>query len=66
MMYKIAAILLKLMLLPLRTAQWLRRHREWLLTGMAMLAVMLISAGITLRFALPRQAVSLVVFEWDT
>jgi beta-lactam-binding protein with PASTA domain len=52
MMYKIAAILLKLMLLPLRTAQWLRRHREWLLTGMAMLAVMLISAGITLRFAL--------------
>ena len=50
--YKLAEILLALMLLPLRTAQWLRRHREWLLTAMAMVVVMLISAAITLRFAL--------------
>jgi beta-lactam-binding protein with PASTA domain len=52
MMYRIAQVLLVLMLLPLRTAQWLRRHREWLLTAMGMLAVMLISSGITVRFAL--------------
>ncbi len=50
--YRLAAFLLALMLLPLRTAQWLRRHREWLLTAMAMVVVMLISAAITLRFAL--------------
>jgi len=50
--YWLAEFLLALMLLPLRTAQWFRRHREWLLTAMAMVAVMLLSAAITLRFAL--------------
>ena len=52
MMYRLAQFLLGLMLLPLRTVQWVRRHREWLLTAMAMVAVMLVAAGITLRVAL--------------
>jgi beta-lactam-binding protein with PASTA domain len=52
MMYKFAEFLLALMLLPLRMVQWMRRHREWLLTALGMVAVMLVSAGITLRFAL--------------
>lgn len=51
-MYKLAQLLLALMLLPLRTVQWVRRHREWLLTALAMVLVMLVSAGITLRIAL--------------
>jgi beta-lactam-binding protein with PASTA domain len=51
-MYWTAEALLRLMLLPLRTTQFLLRHREWVLTGMAMTAVMLISAAITLRVAL--------------
>ena len=51
-MDRLAAFLLWLMLLPLRTAQFLKRHREWVLTGMAMLAVMLVSSAITLRIAL--------------
>lgn len=50
--YYLAEALLALMLLPLRTAQWVRRHREWLLTAFAMLVVMLVSAAITLRIAL--------------
>jgi eukaryotic-like serine/threonine-protein kinase len=52
MMYKFAQFLLALMLLPLRIVQWMRRHREWLLTALGMIALMLVSAGITLRFAL--------------
>jgi beta-lactam-binding protein with PASTA domain len=51
-MYWAAEALLWLMLLPLRITQFLLRHREWVLTGMAMTAVMLISAAITLRIAL--------------
>ena len=42
----------RLMLLPLRITQFLLRHREWVLTSMAMLLVMMISAAITLRIAL--------------
>ncbi len=51
-MYWTAEALLWLMLLPLRTVQFLLRHREWVLTSMAMVTVMLISAAITLRIAL--------------
>jgi beta-lactam-binding protein with PASTA domain len=51
-LHKTAAILLVLMLLPLRTAQFLLRHKEWVLTGMAMIAVTMVSAAITLRIAL--------------
>jgi beta-lactam-binding protein with PASTA domain len=51
-LHKIAAVLLVLMLLPLRVVQFLMRHKEWVLTGMAMVAVTMISAAITLRIAL--------------
>lgn len=51
-MHRTAAVLLWLMLLPLRITQFLLRHKQWVMTSMAMLAVMLLSAGITLRIAL--------------
>jgi beta-lactam-binding protein with PASTA domain len=51
-LHKTAAILLALMLLPLRFVQFLIRHKDWVLTGMAMLAVTMISAALTLRIAL--------------
>jgi beta-lactam-binding protein with PASTA domain len=41
-----------LLLLPGRIIAWLGRHREWVMTGMLMLAVMLVSAAITVRIAL--------------
>jgi beta-lactam-binding protein with PASTA domain len=51
-MHKIAGGLLALMLLPLRAGQFLLRNKEWMLTAMAMVVVMLVSAAITLRIAL--------------
>jgi beta-lactam-binding protein with PASTA domain len=44
--------LLFLVRLPGRIVRFLIRHREWVLTGMAMFAVMLVSAAITLRITL--------------
>jgi beta-lactam-binding protein with PASTA domain len=64
--HAIAAMLLWLMLLPLRTAQFLMRHREWVLTSMAMVAVMLISAAITLRIALHVHEVTVPNFTGKT
>ncbi|QMV20221.1 PASTA domain-containing protein [Granulicella sp. 5B5] len=54
------------MLLPLRTAQWLLRNREWLLTAMAMVVVMLVSAAITLRIALHVREVTVPDFTGHT
>jgi beta-lactam-binding protein with PASTA domain len=51
-LHKIAAALLVLMLLPLRIVQFLLRHKKWVLTGLAMIAVTMVSAAITLRIAL--------------
>jgi len=65
-MHSIAALLLWLMLLPLRTAQFLMRHREWVLTSMAMVAVMLVSAAITLRIALHVHEVTVPDFTGKT
>lgn len=64
--YYLAEFLLALMLLPLRIAQWLRRHREWLLTAMAMVVVMLVSAAITLRIALHVREVTVPDFTGHT
>jgi beta-lactam-binding protein with PASTA domain len=65
-MHTIAAVLLWLMLVPLRTVQFLMRHREWVLTSMAMVAVMLISAAITLRIALHVHEVTVPDFTGKT
>jgi beta-lactam-binding protein with PASTA domain len=65
-MHTTAAVLLWLMLLPVRTVQFLRRHREWVLTSMAMVTVMLISAAITLRIALHVHEVTVPDFTGKT
>jgi beta-lactam-binding protein with PASTA domain len=65
-MHTTAAALLWLMLVPVRTVQFLLRHREWVLTSMAMVAVMLISAAITLRIALHVHEVTVPDFTGKT
>ncbi len=65
-MHTTAAVLLWLMLVPVRTVQFLLRHREWVLTGMAMVAVMLVSAAITLRIALHVHEVTVPDFTGKT
>ncbi len=49
---RIVAVTLWLVRAPGHVIRWLSRHREWVLTGLAMVAVMLVSAAITLRIAL--------------
>jgi beta-lactam-binding protein with PASTA domain len=44
--------LLALLLFPVNLVRWIGRHYRWLLTAMAMLVVMMVSAAITLRIAL--------------
>jgi beta-lactam-binding protein with PASTA domain len=44
--------LLAVLLFPVTLVRWIGRHYVWLLTAMAMLVVMLVSAAITLRIAL--------------
>jgi beta-lactam-binding protein with PASTA domain len=65
-MHTAAAVLLWLMMLPVRTVQFLLRHREWVLTGMAMVTVMLVSAAITLRIALHVHEVTVPDFTGKT
>lgn len=65
-MHTTATVLLWLMLVPVRTVQFLLRHREWVLTSMAMVAVMLISAAITLRIALHVHEVTVPDFTGKT
>jgi beta-lactam-binding protein with PASTA domain len=48
----IVAVALWLVRVPGNIVRWLSRHREWVLTGLGMIAIMLISAAITLRIAL--------------
>jgi len=52
--------------LPGRTVRWFQRHREWVTTGMAMLATMLVAAALTVRFALHVREVTVPDFSGMT
>jgi eukaryotic-like serine/threonine-protein kinase len=58
--------LLALLRSPVTLVRWIRRHHLWLLTAMAMLVVMLLSAAITLRIALHGHEVTIPDFAGMT
>jgi beta-lactam-binding protein with PASTA domain len=58
--------LLAILRSPVTLARWVGRHYLWLLTAMAMLVVMLLSAAITLRIALHGHEVTIPDFAGMT
>jgi beta-lactam-binding protein with PASTA domain len=61
-----ANFLLAILRSPVTLARWVGRHYRWLLTAMAMLVVMLLSAAITLRIALHGHEVTIPDFAGMT
>jgi beta-lactam-binding protein with PASTA domain len=56
------SFLLAILRSPVTLVRWIGRHYRWLLTAMAMLVVMLLSAAITLRIALHGHEVTIPDF----